>query len=53
MSIHLHSAHSNAQNDWFELVPTLEGDVIEVTDELLAENLQEIEEAKVELEELE
>ena len=53
MSMHLCSAHSKSQNDWFELVPALEGDVTEVTDVLLAENLQEIEEVKVELEELE
>ena len=36
MSMHLCSAHSNAQNNWFKLVPTLEGDMIEVTCELLA-----------------
>ena len=53
MSMHLHSAHPNSQNDWFEPVPTLEGDVIEVTDMLLAENLQEIEGVKTEPEELE
>ena len=53
MSMHLHSAHPKSQNDWFELVPTLEGDVTEVTDVLLAENLQEIEEVKVEPQELE
>ena len=53
MSMHLHSAHPKSQNDWFEPVPALEGDVTEVTDVLLAENLQEIEEVKVEPEELE
>ena len=53
MSMHLRSAHPNSQNDWFEPVPTLEGDVTEVTDVLLAENLQEIEGVKTEPEELE
>ena len=53
MSMHLCSAHPNSQNDWFELVPALEGDVTEVTDVLLAENLQEIEGVKMEPEELE
>ena len=53
MSMHLHSAHPNSQNDWFESVPALEGDVTEVTDVLLAENLQEIEGVKTEPEELE
>ena len=53
MSMHLCSAHLNSQNDWFEPVPTLEGDMTEVTDVLLAENLQEIEGVKTEPEELE
>ena len=53
MSMHLCSAHPSAQNNRFELVLALEGDMIEVTDEILAENLQEIEEVKVEPEELE
>ena len=53
MSMHLRSAHPKSQNYWFELVPALEGDVTEVTDVLLAENLQEIKEVKVEPEELE
>ena len=53
MSMHLRSAHPGSQNDWFEPVPALEGDVTEVTDVLLAENLQEIEGVKAELEELE
>ena len=53
MSMHLHSAHPKSQNDRFEPVPALEGDVTEVTDVLLAENLQEIEGVKMELQELE
>ena len=53
MSMHLRSAHPNSQNDWFKPVPALEGNVTEVTDVLLAENLQEIEGAKTEPEELE
>ena len=53
MSMHLCSAHPNSQNDWFEPVPALEGDMTEVTDVLLAENLQEIEGVKMEPEELE
>ena len=53
MSMHLRSAHPKLQNDWFELASALEGDVTEVTDVLLAENLQEIEGVKVKLEELE
>ena len=53
MSMHLNPAHPKPQNDWFEPVPTLEGNMTEVTDVLLAENLQEIKEVKVEPEELE
>ena len=53
MSKHLHAAHPKLQNDWFEPVPALEGDVTEVTDALLAENLQEIEDVKGEPEEAE
>ena len=52
ISMHLRSAHPQNQNDWFEPVPALEGDVTEVTDSLLAENLQEIEEVKAESESL-
>ena len=53
MSMHLHSAHSQNQNDWFEPVPALEGDMTDVTDALLAENLQEIKKVKEEPEEVE
>ena len=51
MSVHLCTVHLNDQNDWFEPVPTLEGDVAEVTKEILAANLQEIEVVKEEPEE--
>ena len=38
--------HRNAQNEWFELTPPLEGDKVEVTDAILAANLQEIEDVQ-------
>ena len=51
--MHLRSAHSQNQNDWFKPVPALEGDMTDVTDALLAENLQEIKKVKEEPEEVE
>ena len=53
MSVHLCTVHPNDQNDWFEPVPALEGDVAEATEEILAANLQEIEVVKEEPEEAE
>ena len=53
MSVHLCTVHPNEQNDWFEPVPALEGDVVEVTDKILVENLQEIKTVKEEPEEME
>ena len=53
MSVHLCTVHLNDQNDWFEPVLTLEGDVAEVTKEILVANLQEIEVVKEEPEEAE
>ena len=43
MSVHLKTAHKDQSADWFEPTPPLEGDTVEVTDQILADNLQEIE----------
>ena len=48
MSVHLKAVHHDDTNEWFEPTSALEGDVTEVTDEILAANLQEIEEVKEE-----
>ena len=51
MSLHLKTIHRGQKNEWFVPTPLLEGDVQEVTAEVLAENLQEIEAVKDEPEE--
>ena len=38
--------HCDAQNEWFEPMAPLEGDKVEVTDAILATNLQEIEDVQ-------
>ena len=43
MSLHLKTAHKDQSADWFEPTPPLEGDTVEITDQILAKNLQEIE----------
>ena len=43
MSLHLKTAHKDQSADWFEPTPPLEGNTVEITDHILAENLQEIE----------
>ena len=43
MSLHLKTAHKDQSADWFEPTPPLEGNTVEITDQILAENLQEIE----------
>ena len=43
MSVHLKTVHKEQSADWFKPTPPLEGDTIEVTDQLLTESLQEIE----------
>ena len=43
---HLNLIHRDQQNEWFDLTPLLEGDKIEVTDAVLAANLQEVENIK-------
>ena len=53
ISVHLCTVHLNDKNNWFEPVPALEGDVAEVTKEILAGNLQEMEAMKEEPEEAE
>ena len=45
---HLKSAHPNQETEWFEPTPPLEGDTTEVTDAVLAANLQEVDEVKIE-----
>ena len=51
ISLHLKTIHYDQTNDWFEPTPALEGDVQEVTNEILAANLQEIEAVKEKWEE--
>ena len=53
ISVHLRAVHRDDTDKCFEPTPALEGDVTEVTDEILAANLQEIENVKEELEEVE
>ena len=43
MSLHLKTAHKDQSADWFEPTPPLEGNTVEITDHILAENLQDIE----------
>ena len=43
---HLKLIHHDQQNEWFDPTPLLEGDKIEVTDAVLAANLQEVENTK-------
>ena len=43
ISLHLKTAHKDQSANWFEPTPPLEGDTVEITDQILAENLQEIE----------
>ena len=51
ISLHLKTIHREESAEWFEPTPTLEGDTVKVTNELLAENLQQVENVKEELEE--
>ena len=44
--------HCDIQNEWFEPTPPLEGDKVEVTDAILASNLQEIEDVQATPEDL-
>ena len=43
MSLHLKTTHKDQSADWFEPTPLLEGNTVEITDQILAKNLQEIE----------
>ena len=43
---HLRLIHRDQQNEWFDPTPLLEGDKIEVTNAVLAANLQEVENIK-------
>ena len=49
MSLHLKTAHKDQSAKWFKPTPLLEGDTIKITDQILAENLQEIENVSSEL----
>ena len=49
--LHLKTIHRDESAEWFEPTTPLEGDTVKVTDEILAENLQEVEDVKEELEE--
>ena len=44
---HLKLIHRDQQHEWFDLTPLLEGDKIEITNAVLAANLQEVENIKV------
>ena len=44
--------HCDVQNEWFEMLPPLEGDKVEVTDAIRATNLQEIEDVQATPEDL-
>ena len=43
---HLKLIHHDQQNEWFDLIQLLEGDKIEVTNAVLAANLQDVENIK-------
>ena len=43
MSLYLKTIHSNQEGEWFEPTPLLEGDLEEIKTEVLAANLQEVE----------
>ena len=49
ISLHLKTIHKNESVEWFEPTPLLEGDMVKITDEILAENLQEIKNVSSEL----
>ena len=51
MSLHLKMIHRDQKADWFKPIPPLEGDIQEVSAEVLVANLQEIEAIKDEPEE--
>ena len=36
---HLTAVHPNEESDWFESIPALEGDVVEVSEETLRQNI--------------
>ena len=52
ISLHLKTMHHDVQNEWFELMPPLEGDKVEVTNAILAANLQDIEDVQATPEDL-
>ena len=52
ISLHLKTVHSDIQNEWFEPMPPLEGDKVEVTNDVLAANLQEIKDVQATPEDL-
>ena len=49
ISPHLKTIHKNESVEWFESTSLHEGDTVEITDEILAENLQEIKNVSSEL----
>ena len=49
ISLHLKTIHKNESAEWFKPTPLLEGDMVKITDEILAENLQEIKNVSLEL----
>ena len=51
ISLHLKTVHLDAKVEWFKPTPLLEGDTKEVTEQILAANLQEVESVKTELDE--
>ena len=51
ISLHLKTVHHDAKAEWFEPTPPLEGNTEEVTKQILAANLQEVESVKTEWDE--
>ena len=49
ISLHLKTIYKNESAEWFEPTPHLQGDTVKITDEILAENLQEIKNVSSEL----
>ena len=48
ISLHLKTIHHDQSSEWFEPTPPLEGDIAEVTDWVLAENIHEVKNMKEE-----
>ena len=47
---HCHDMHRDAEGDWFEPVPALEGDIVEITDSTLQANIALVKQEVITLE---